>query len=120
MSEFKIDGPILSDDPVRLTGNTATVVLTAPGVMSIASIICTPTNGTPTLTIEIYNAAGSSIMFLRKAVATTAGMPVIFNEVFTLNPQQTIRVTSSAASGDMDVLVTRGAGVAAASSRVGR
>lgn len=117
MSEFKIDGPILSDDPVRLTGNTATIVFTATGATSIASIICTPTSGTPNLTIEIFNAAGSSIMTLRKAVATTAGTPVIFNEVFTISPGQTIRVTSSAASGDMDVLVTRGLATAAAALR---
>lgn len=117
MSEFKIDGPVLSDDPVRLTANTATIVFTATGATSIASIICTPTTGSPNLTIEIFNAAGSSIMTLRKAVATTAGTAFIFNEVFTISPQQTIRVTSSAAGGDMDVLVTRGAAVAAGALR---
>lgn len=117
MSEFKIDGPIRSDSPVRLTGNTATTVYTANGAATIASIICTPTNGTPTLTIEIYNEAGSSVMFLRKTVAMTAGTAFVFNEAFTLNPAETIKVTSSAAGGDMDVMVTASSGVAAASPR---
>lgn len=117
MSEFKIDGAIRSDSPVRLTGNTATTVYAASGATSIASIICTPTNGTPSLTIEIYNEAGSSVMFLRKAVAMTAGTPFIFNEAFTINPAETIRVTSSAASGDMDVMVTTAVAVAAATPR---
>lgn len=117
MSEVKVDGPVISDDPVRLTGNTATVVFTATGVTTIASIICTPTNATPSLTIEIYNAAGTSIMFLRDAVAMTAGTPFIFNEVFTINPQQTIRVTSSSGTGDMDVMVTAATGVAASALR---
>lgn len=117
MSEFKIEGPVLSDDPVRLTGNTATIVYTAAGVTPIASIICTPTSGTPTCTIEIFNAAGTGIMKLRTAQATVAGTPLIFNEVFTLNPQQTIKVTSSAVAGDMDVMVTHGVGVAAGALR---
>jgi hypothetical protein len=117
MSTFQVGGALLSEDPVRLTGNTATVVYTAVGRAAIASIVCVPTSGTPNLTIEIYNAAGSSIMTLRKAVATTAGTAFIWNEVFTLNPSQTIRVTSSAAGGDMDVMVSRAAGVAAADLR---
>lgn len=114
MTEFKIESPVLSDDPTRLTGNTATTVFTAVGRTSIASIICTPTSGTPTCTIEIFSAAGSGIMKLRAAQATTAGTPLIFNEVITLNPGQSIKVTSSSASGDMDVLVTRGVATAAA------
>lgn len=117
MSEFKLGGPVLSDDPVRLTGNSATTVFTAQGVTPIASIICTPTSGTPTCTIEIFNAAGSGIMKLCAAQATTAGTPLIFNEVFTLSPGQVIKVTSSAAGGDMDVLVTRGVATAAAQLR---
>ena len=40
-------------------------------------------------------------------------------EVFTLNPGQTIRVTSSSGTGDMDVLVTRSGSVAAAALRKG-
>jgi hypothetical protein len=117
MSEFKIDGPLLTDNPVRLTGNTATTVFTATGATSIASIICTPTSGTPTCTIEIFNAAGSGIMKLRAAQATTAGTPLIFNEVFTLSPGQVIKVTSSSGSGDMDVMVTSGVATAAAALR---
>jgi hypothetical protein len=117
MSEFKIDGPILSDDPVRLTDATATAVFTATGRTAIASIICTPTSGTPTCTIEIFNAAGTGIMKLRTAQATTAGTPLIFNEVISLSPGQVIKVTSSAAGGDMDVMVTRGVATAAAELR---
>jgi hypothetical protein len=117
MSEFKIDGPLLSDDPVRLTDNAATPVFTASGNTVIASIICTPTSGTPTCTIEIFNAAGTGIMKLRTAQATTAGTPLIFNEVFTLSPSQVIKVTSSAVAGDMDVMVTRGVATAAAQPR---
>lgn len=117
MTDFSLAGPIRSRTPTRLSGNTATTVFTASGSTSIASIICTPTNGTPSLTIEIYNAAGSSVMFLRKAVAMTAGTPFIWNEAFTINPDETIRVTSSAAGGDMDVMVTTAVAVAAASPR---
>jgi hypothetical protein len=117
MSAFQIDGPVRSDDPVRLTGNTATTVFSATGFTPIASIICTPTSGTPTCTIEIFDAAGSGIMKLRTAQATTAGTPLIFNEVITINPGQSIKVTSSAAGGDMDVMVTRGVATAAAQQR---
>ncbi len=117
MSSFYIEGPILSSDPVRLTGNTATTVFTAGGVTSIASIIVTPTSGTPNLTIAIHNAAGTSIMVLRNAVAMTAGTAFIFNEVITLGIGYTIKVTSSAAGGDMDVLVTATPGVAASNLR---
>lgn len=117
MSHFTLPGPVLSDDPVRLTDGSATTVFTAIGATSISSIICTPTSGTPTCTVEIYNAAGSGIMKLRAAQATTAGTPLIFNEMVTLNPGATIRVTSSSGSGDMDVMVTRGISVAAATGR---
>lgn len=117
MSEFKIDGPLISDNPVRLANGNATPVFTAVGATSIASIICTPTSGTPTCTIEIFDAAGTGIMKLRTAQATVAGTPLIFNEVFTLSPGYVIKVTSSAGSGDMDVMVTRGVSTAAAAQR---
>jgi hypothetical protein len=117
LSHFTLPGPVLSDNPIRLTDGSATIVFTASGVTPISSIICTPTNGTPNLTIEIYNAAGASAMTLRKAVAMTAGTAFIFNEVLTLNPGETIRVTSSSGSGEIDVLVTRGLASAAAALR---
>ena len=56
-------------------------------------------------------------MKLRAAQAMTAGTPLIFNEAFTLPPDYIIKVTSSAASGDMDVMVTTAVAVAAASPR---
>ena len=117
MSSFVASGGLLSDDPVTLTNGSATVVFTAVGVTLIASIVVTPTSGTPNLTIEIYNAAGSKVMTLRKAVVMTAGTPFIYNEAFTINPGQTIRVTSSSGSGDMDVQVTKGIDAAAARGR---
>lgn len=112
MTAFNVEGGLVTEEPLRLTGNTATIVYTAVGRTTIASIFVCPTNGTPTITIEIYNAAGASVMFRRKAVTPTAGTPVIDNEPFILEPGYTIRVTSGSASGEMDVMVTRGIGTA--------
>lgn len=117
MTTFAIDWPVLSDDPVRIANNGLTTVFNAVGQVAISSIIVTPTTGTPNLTIEIYDASAASIMTLRKAVAMTAGTAFIFNELFTLNPGQTIRVTSSSATGDMDVMVIRAVATAAQTGR---
>lgn len=111
MSAFNVDGSLVTDDPVRLTANTATTVYTATGAVPISSIIVTPTSGTPNLTIQIHN--GSTAYNLRTAVAMTAGTAFIWDELFILPALYTIKITSSAAGGDMDVFVTHGSPAAA-------
>jgi len=119
MSAFNVEGGLVTEDPVRLTDNAPTIVYPlasspAKGSALIASIIVCPTSGTPNITIEWFNAAGSSVGYLRKAVAVSAaGTPFIFNEPFVLPPLYTLRVTSSSGTGDMDVFVTRGVDYAA-------
>lgn len=108
MSAFNVEGGLAAEAWGSLTGNTATAIYTAVGNVTIASIIVCPTSGTPNLTIEIYNDSGAKVGTLRKAVATTAGTAVVWNEPFPLPPQYSIRLTSSAAGGDMDYLVVKG------------
>jgi len=113
MSAFNVDGGLISQEWGSLANNSATDVYTATGGVTVASIIVTPTSGTPNLTIEICNAAGTKVGTLRKAVAMTAGTAFIWNEAFILPALYSIRLTSSSATGDMDYLVTHGTPAAA-------
>lgn len=99
-----ITGALLSE-PATITGNTRQTVFTADrGRTLIASVIVTPTTGTPSLSISRYD--GTTRTYFRNAVAMTAGTPVIFDTPFMLDPNGTLEITSSSANGDMDVLVT--------------
>ena len=98
-----ISGGLISE-PKAITASTRTTVFTAERRTLIASIIVTPTSGTPNLSLSRYD--GTTRTHLRSAVAMTAGTAFIWNEPFTVDPGGLVEVTSSAAGGDMDVLTT--------------
>lgn len=98
-----ISGGLLTE-PYTITANTRTTVFTAERRTMIVSVIVTPTSGTPNLSLSRYD--GTTRSHLRSAVAMTAGTAFIWNEPFMLDPAGVVEVTSSAAGGDMDVLVT--------------
>ena len=102
MSEFTLVGAVITEPPVRLTDNTATSVFTTVGAVPISSIIICPTTGTPTYTITQVDQTGTA----RNVWKGTS--PDKFNEVFVLPLLNTLKVTSSSATGDLDVFVTHG------------
>jgi hypothetical protein len=111
-----LSGALMTERKV-ITGNTVTTVYDPEGRTTVASIIVTPTNGTPTLSISVYD--GATRMYLREAVTMTAGTAFTWEVPFVLDPVDVLEVTSSAAGGDMDVLVNVLIPVAAASLRPG-
>lgn len=99
---FNVTGALLSK-PVKLTGATATVILTATKRTTILSVICAEIGGdTPNLTVELYD--GSTSYYLRNALAMSANEVVVFDNEFVLPLGWSLRVTSSGASGEVDVL----------------
>lgn len=120
MSNLNIDGA-LQTLFTKLTGSSATEVYPKSGDTNksqtlIASIVCCMNGAvTPNLTIAIDD--GTNTYNLRRALAMTAGTAVIWDEPFTLPQNWTIKVTSSDASGQVDVLVNYLANVAAARMR---
>jgi hypothetical protein len=98
-----ISGGLLTE-PVTISGSSRTTVFTALRRTLIASIVVTPTSGTPNLSVSRYD--GTTRSYLRRTVAMTAGTAFIWNEPFTVDPGGLIEVESSAAGGDMDVLTT--------------
>ncbi|UYQ70967.1 hypothetical protein OF122_12955 [Pelagibacterium flavum] len=91
---------------VKLTGNTATTLVDADtGRVTILSIDATETQGgTPNLTIDVTD--GTTTWFKRNAAAMTAKGSVTYDDVFILDNGETLRATSSDASGDIDIFVT--------------
>lgn len=103
MTFFVTGGGYLTEY-VKLTGNTATTVLDVPQSVTVASVICTETGGaTPNLTIDVHD--GTSSYHLRNAAAMTAKQTVTYAEPFTIPNGWVLRVTSSNASGQVDVFV---------------
>jgi hypothetical protein len=98
-----ITGALLTE-VVVISSSTRTTVYTAKGRTLVASIIVTPTTGTPTLTISRYD--GTTRVNLRTAVAMTAGTAFVFETPFMLDVGGLLEVTSSSANGDMHVLTT--------------
>lgn len=98
-----ISGGLLTE-PSAIVANTVTTVFEAERRTMIVSIIVTPTSGTPSLSLSRYN--GTTRYYFRKAVAMTAGTPYVWDTPFMIDPDDVIEVTSSAAGGDMDVMVT--------------
>ena len=94
----------LMTEPKAITANTRTTVFTAERRTLIASVVVTPTSGTPNLTLSRYD--GTTRTNLRTAVAMTAGTAFIWDTPFVVDPGGLVEVTSSAAGGDMDVLTT--------------
>lgn len=111
---ISITGGLISE-PKAITANTITTVFTAEKRTLIASLVVTPTSGTPNLSVSRHD--GTTRVYLRKAVATTAGTAFIWDTPFTLDPGGLLEVTSSAAGGDMDVLTTYVNPVAASNVR---
>jgi hypothetical protein len=100
---ISISGGLLSE-PKAITANTISAVYTAERRTLIASIVVTPTAGTPNLSVSRYD--GTTRVYIRKAVAMTAGTAWTWEIPFVLDPGGVLEVTSSAGSGDMDVLTT--------------
>lgn len=86
-----------------ITANTVTTVLSLGRLATLASITVCPTTGTPSLSVSIYD--GTTRRYLRKAVAMTAGTPFVYDTPQALNRKDAVEVTSSSATGDMDVFV---------------
>lgn len=87
-----------------VTGNgiTSVVPITDGKQRTLSLLIVTPTSGTPNLSISVYD--GTTRYYLRKAVAMTAGTPYILDTPVPLDRKEIVEVTSSSASGDMDVI----------------
>lgn len=98
-------GSIITDK-VKLTDDTATTLVSASnGRITILSIDATETaGGTPNLTIDVTD--GTTTWFKRNAAAMTAKGTVSFENIFVLDNGETLRATSSDASGDIDIFVT--------------
>lgn len=100
---YNVNG-VLASTPTKLTDATATTVLDTSKRTTVLSIICTEWGGnTPNLTIDLYD--GTTTIYLRNALAMTAKQTFVFNDEFVLAQNQVLRVTSSDASGEVDVLV---------------
>lgn len=98
-----ISGGLLTE-PKAITGSSITTVYTADKRTLIASIVVTPTSGTPNLSVSRYD--GTTRSYIRKVVTTTAGTAWTWEIPFILDPGGVLEVTSSSATGDMDVLTT--------------
>lgn len=109
-----LSGALMTERTV-ISGNTVTPVYTPTGRTTIASIIVTPTSGTPALSISVYD--GTTRMYLREAVTMTTGTAFTWEIPFVIDAIDVLEVTSSAAGGDMDVIVNTLTPVAAASLR---
>jgi hypothetical protein len=100
---ISISGGLLTE-PKAITTNTITTVYTAERRTLIASIIVTPTTGTPNLSVSRYD--GTTRVYIRKVVAMTAGTAWTWEIPLIIDVGGVLEVTSSAAGGDMDVLTT--------------
>lgn len=98
-------GSIITEK-VKLTDNSATTLVEADnGRITILSIEATETQGgTPTLTLDVTD--GTTTWFKRNASAMVAKETVAYDSIFVLDNGETLRATSSDASGDIDVFVT--------------
>lgn len=110
-----ISGGLMSEW-TKIADSSATPVFTANRKTLIVSIVVTPTNGTPTLSIARND--GAAIHYRRKGVAMTAGTQYVDDTPFVLDNEDTIEVTSGASGGDMDVCVTYLSPEAAANVRI--
>lgn len=99
---ISILGAILPQN-TTISNNSITTVLSLSRLATMASITVTPTTGTPNLSISIYD--GTTRRYLRKAVAMTAGTPFVYDTPQGLGRKDVVEVTSSSATGDMDVFV---------------
>lgn len=90
----------------KLSDNTLTTVFTAAKRTTIVGMAFTETQGgTPTLTVQRNNAAGT-VYYFRNALAVTAKQRLLFDEVFSLDQGDTIKAQSNDGTGDFDVMIT--------------
>lgn len=100
---YLIQGPLNSQVTV-LSGNTATSVFAPTRKTTVASVVVTPTSGTPNLTI--LKTDGTTTMYYRTAVTMTAGTAFVFDTPIVLDADWILKVQSSSGSGDMTVDVS--------------
>lgn len=104
MTSF-ITGSGFQSEYVRLTNSSATDVLVADSATTVASMQFTERAGTtPNLTIAVYD--GTNTYYFRNAYPMTANQTVTFNEPFWVPNGWKVRVTSSHASGNVDVIIS--------------
>lgn len=97
-------GAVLGVDK-NLTDNTATTLLAATSNTVVLSIVCTEIGGvTPNLSILKTN--GTRTVYYRNAKAMTAKETVLYDTPIFLRAGWSLKVTSSNASGLVDVDVT--------------
>lgn len=103
---YNISGGAILSQATKLTANTATNVLGPnPTSAVILSVVCTEIgNVTPNLTIAKTN--GTTTIYYRFQKAMAAKETVIFDTPIVLKTNWTLQVTSSTASGLVDVDVS--------------
>lgn len=91
----------------NLTSSSPTQIMLRDGAVLINSIICTEiAGGTPSLTVEVYSPSTASSYFLRNQTPLTAKQTVIYDEQFVIQNGDYLRLTSSAALGQVSFFVT--------------
>lgn len=97
---FQLVGGAVDKIRQKLTTTAATVVAgSADYQTAVVWFQCTEiTGGTPNLTIEIYDANTLTSYYLRNAKAMTAKEEVRVTEGLALQPNEFLRITSSAAN----------------------
>lgn len=100
---FTVSNGVLETKRTTLTGNTATEIFKATSRTTVVSVVVAPNSGTPTVTLDVYD--GTNAFVIAKTLATTNGN-AIFSEPVMLGPGQSIRATSSDASGHLDCHVS--------------
>jgi hypothetical protein len=109
MSVFSFEGGAGDPILIKITANTVTDIIdaTTEAVRIPWFAVGENNGGTPNLTVEIYDATLSYYLpsggFIWKAKAMTAYQAVVFNEGYVIPVGSKLRVTSSDASGRMDV-----------------
>jgi len=105
---YNISGGAILGEATKLTANTATTVLGPnPTSAVILSVVCTEIgNVTPNLTIAKVNAAGTVTIYYRFQKAMTAKETVVFETPIVLKTGWKLQVTSSTATGLVDVDVS--------------
>lgn len=103
---YNVSGGAILGNDANLTDDTATTVLgPAKSNTVVLSIVCCETGGdTPNLTIAKTN--GTRTVHYRNAKAMTAKETVLYDTPIHLRAGWSLQVTSSNASGEVDVDVT--------------
>jgi hypothetical protein len=100
---ISISGGLLTET-AAIANTSVTTIFTAERRTMIVSVIVTPTSGTPNLSLSRYD--GTTRRYFRRAVTMTAGTAFAWEVPFMVDAGDVVEVTSSAAGGDMDVMIT--------------